>query len=85
MRDRIVVDEQTPQHEPDERYTPEEVKHVRPTTGQVVDDKTAQEVGKNVADLYACAHEHGSLGNYNNSDYYIKSINRRTVRKYKYV
>lgn len=63
MGDRIVIDKHAPQHEPDERDGAEEVKYIRPATRNVMNNKPTQEVGENVADLYACACKCNSLNN----------------------
>lgn len=49
---RVIVDEHAPEHEPDDRSNTEEVKHVWPTAGYVLYDETAQEVCKNITNLY---------------------------------
>lgn len=54
MTSRIVVNENAPHHEPNYGYNTEEVKHVRPTAGYVLNNKSTQGVCENITDLYAC-------------------------------
>lgn len=50
----VVVNEHAPEHEPDQGYDAEEIENVRPTTGYVFYDETAQKVCEYVTDLYTC-------------------------------